>query len=346
MKANVLFGVNDLRYITYDRPILKKGQVLVEVKAAGICGSDVARVFKNGTYHFPTIIGHEVSGVVKEVKDEKDVPLVNRRVSVYPLIPCGECPSCRQGFYETCTHYNYLGSRCDGGFAQYVAVPTWNILTIPDEITFEQAAMLEPCAVAIHALRKARIGLGSKVAIFGPGTIGMILCRMAKLTGAHVLLLGRTQQKLDHAEELELVDEICNVTMHNAHDWILEQTDSQGVDVAIEGTGSSEMFGSCLQVVKAGGTVVCLGNPQGDYYIEKNNYWQILRKQFTLLGTWNSSFAVPGYDWKRVLDLMSDQLLHPERLITHRFPLSQLNKGLDLMRDQNVYTNKVMIINE
>ena len=121
MKAYVLHEVNELRYEDVPMPECPKGWVIVQVKAAGICSSDIARVFTKGTYHFPTIPGHEFSGVVYSVVDEELKSWVGKRVGVFPLIPCRECPQCKQKQYEMCANYDYVGSRRDGAFAEYVA---------------------------------------------------------------------------------------------------------------------------------------------------------------------------------------------------------------------------------
>lgn len=118
--------------------------------------------------------------------------------------PCFQCSNCKRGTYELCANYDYLGSRCDGGFAEYVAVPIWNLLEIPDTVNFETAAMMEPASVAMHALRQSNFKKGDTVAVIGPGTIGMILCRLLLLFGAKkVWLIGRSQVKLDFAQNME-----------------------------------------------------------------------------------------------------------------------------------------------
>ena len=166
MKAYNLCGVSDLQFENVDIPVPEDSETLVQIKAAGICGSDIPRIFVNGTYHFPTIPGHEFSGI--DVKTKK-------RVGVFPLIPCGKCKPCRDGRYEMCRNYSYLGSRTDGGFAEYAAVPEWNMIELPDNVTFEQAAMLEPMAVAVHAMRSISPYCDDTVAVMGLGTIGMLL---------------------------------------------------------------------------------------------------------------------------------------------------------------------------
>lgn len=346
MKANVLFGIGDLRYTDVAIPQLRLGEVLVRVRAAGICGSDVARVFKTGTYHFPTIIGHEFSGEVCEVADQSDKEWLGCRVAVFPLKPCFSCEHCKAGKYELCLHYDYLGSRSDGGFAEYVAVPTWNLLPISDSVSFVSAAMLEPSAVAMHALLRSGMKCGDTIAVIGPGTIGMILCKLAMIAGAeNVLLIGRTPAKLDFARAYG-IENTCHSEKEDVAEWIKRKTGCFGVDVAVEGTGASTSLNLCFDIVKHSGTIVAMGNPLGNMSLEKDVYWKLLRKQQTLCGTWNSSYGVGVSDWKRVLNLLERKRLNVEGLITHRYSLAHLSKGLEMMQTHSEYSNKIMIVND
>jgi len=347
MKANVLHGIGDLRYEEVADPVMKAQEVLVKVRACGICGSDIPRVFVNGTYHFPTIIGHEFSGEVVDTFSEEDKTLIGKRVSIYPLMPCHHCDNCKEGKYEMCSHYNYFGSRCDGGFAEYVSVPKENLCFIPDGISFEEAAMLEPTAVAMHALKRSGMQVGDTVAIFGPGTIGMILAQMARIAGASkVILIGRSQVKLDFAQKHIGVEYICNSTTTDVNEYIQQLTDGRGVDVAFEGAGASSTMNSCLDVVKASGTILAMGNPHDDMLLAKTAYWKLLRKQLKIIGTWNSSFGLKRNDWDDVFVLLKNKQLNLSDLITHRLSLEELNKGLEIMRTGSEYFNKVMVINK
>ena len=155
MKAYVLQGVGQLEYKDVPLPDLKPGWVLVRTAAAGICQSDIPRIFQTGTYHFPTVPGHEFAGTVTDVYGEESRAWLGKRVGVFPLIPCRSCPSCANKLYEMCRHYDYLGSRRNGGFAEYAAVPVECLVELPDNVTFAEAAMLEPMAVAVHAMRRA-----------------------------------------------------------------------------------------------------------------------------------------------------------------------------------------------
>ena len=172
MRAYELHGVNDLRREDIEKPEIPSGWVLVQVKASGICSSDIPRIFTNGTYHFPTIPGHEFSGVVAAYGEGVPEERVGKRVGIFPLIPCRTCPQCRQKKYEMCEHYDYLGSRRDGGFAEYVAVPDWNLMELPENVSFREAAMLEPLSVALHAVKRSGVKPGDTAAVIGTGMIG------------------------------------------------------------------------------------------------------------------------------------------------------------------------------
>ncbi len=154
MKAWVLHNINDLRYESVDKPQLSDQEVLVAVKAAGICGSDIPRIYQTGAHRHPLILGHEFSGVVEKIGAGVEPFWEGKRVGIFPLIPCGSCLPCSRQQYEMCRSYSYLGSRRDGGFAQYAVVPKENLISLPDGVTYEEAAMLEPMAVAVHAMRR------------------------------------------------------------------------------------------------------------------------------------------------------------------------------------------------
>lgn len=143
MKAWRLYQIGDFKYEDLDVPVPEDGEVLVKVKAAGICGSDIPRIYRDGAHHMPLVPGHEFSGDVVQVGKWVDETWLHKRVGVYPLIPCRECDSCRKGYYEMCKQYSYIGSRQNGAFAEYVTVPANNLIALPDAVSYEQAAISE-----------------------------------------------------------------------------------------------------------------------------------------------------------------------------------------------------------
>ncbi len=358
MKAYVLEGIHQLEYKDVPTPKLQAGEVLVEVCAAGICGSDIPRIFTTGTYHFPTIPGHEFSGKVVAAADACGEAWIGKRVGIFPLIPCKECASCVTEQYEMCSNYNYLGSRCDGGFAECVAVPVWNLIELPERVSFKEAAMLEPASVALHAVRRLHVEGVSSVLLLGLGTIGIIIAQWLKVYGiqtviatGHNAMHGEMMKRVASSEYvywdvLECsIDECENGT--SITEKILALTGGTGVDAVLDCVATSESIADALACVKPAGQIVIVGNPKGDIAIDKNIYWKILRKQLRVTGTWNSSFThSPEDDWNTVLKECEAGNLHLEELITHALPFDELYKGLEIMRDKSEYRNKIMICRE
>jgi len=330
LKAYVLHGIGDLRYEDYPLPKLTSGWALVRVLAAGICSSDIPRIFEKGTYHFPTIPGHEFCGQVVDTADKADRCWIGKRVGIFPLIPCQKCSSCRKGEYETCTHYDYLGSRRDGGFAEYAAVPVWNLLELPDTVSDLQGALLEPAAVALHAVRRAEIPPNGNVCVVGTGAIGMLAGEWAKLYGARrVAIKGRSETKRSVAKNLGL-----NYFTH---------TSGESFDRVIEAVGSAEALTESLELTASGGRIVLMGNPEGPRTFSQDTYWKILRKQLTLTGTWNSSYGNDVSDWTKSIEAIRSRTLRTEDMCSHILGQTELMKGLDIMREKRETYCKILI---
>ena len=348
MKAWVLHGVNDLRFEDMDSPTPGEGEALIRVMACGICGSDIPRIYDTGAHRHPLIPGHEFAGIVEAVGRNTDSALIGSRVGVFPLIPCGTCPQCSQKKYEMCENYNYTGSRCDGAFAEYVCVPGSNLIQLPDNVSSEQAAMLEPMAVAVHAMRATQITPNSSIAICGLGTIGLLLYTFLKEAGHNnIYLIGNKDFQKKQALALGSDEShYCDTRKEDALSWLRKSTGGSGADVFFECVGRNDTITLSLNAVAKGGNVTLIGNPHSDIALQRNDYWQMLRKQLTLKGTWNSSFTQSADDdWHYVIDRLSSGSVTPEKLITHSLPLSELEHGLHIMRDKSEDYCKIMIQN-
>lgn len=334
MKANVLHGIGDLRFEDVLLPPCPPGWALVRVQAAGICSSDVGRILKKGTYHFPTIPGHEFSGIVADVGDERDAIWLNRRVSAFPLIPCGKCPQCTKHHYETCEHYDYIGSRRDGAFAEYVAVPVWNLIELPEQISFEAGAMLEPLCVGLHAVKLAGALSGCIVAVIGTGMIGIaIACWAKRLGAAEVYVVGRGGQKR------ALVEMFPDLVYCSDERDIADSC----MDVVIEAVGSSESLGTALRLTAPEARLVLVGNPIGDVTLTQGGYWCILRKQLSVHGCWNSSYCGSELsDWTEAIQILADGTIPVEKLITHRFASDKVLDAVCFMAKHSEPYGKVM----
>lgn len=321
-----LYGINDLRYEESNfEEVCGDDEVVVAVKSCGICGSDLGRVYIKGTYSFPTVIGHEFSGkVIFDPKKE----LENKKVAVFPLIPCFKCDSCNKKSYATCADYDYYGSRRDGGMTEYITVKRWNVLRLPDTVSYDEGAMCEPISVARHAVCKLNIKKGENLFVSGAGAIGLIIGQWAKSFGANNgYYTDIDEKKLEFAEKM----------------GFCRYKNGTKIDCAVEGTGHSDALKSCLSVVSPGGRVVFMGNPTGEMRLSQDTYWLILRKELKIFGTWNSSYSDVENDWKESILALAENKINVKDIITHKFPLSQCNKAFEMMKNKTEFYNKVIL---
>lgn len=347
MKACVLEGINNLVYKEVPTPEIQNDEVLLQIKACGVCSSDIDRVLKTGTYHFPTIPGHEFAGQIIKIGSNVDSKLLGRRAVVYPLIPCRRCSYCREEEYALCDNYNYFGSRCDGAFAEYIAVPEWNILPFSDSLQFEEAALCEPASVALHAVTRGNIKKGETVAIIGTGTIGILAGMWAKIQGAdNVIIIGRSKDKLAFVQKLGFTYVFNSKT--TTTDMMLKQLaiHNTNIDTVLECVGSVESLTTAINIVKKHGKIVAVGNPTKDMTLDRNTYWKILRSELSLIGTWNSNYGGNKDDWKKVIGAMETGNLNIKPLITHKLLLERTNEAFTILTNQDIFSIKVMITND
>ena len=345
MMACNLHAIGELRYEEVPVPDIKADEVLLRVEAAGICGSDIPRVFEKGTYHFPTIPGHEFAGVIVDV-NPGDEALMGKTAAVFPIIPCGKCEACQIGEYAQCSDYDYYGSRRDGGFAEYIAVKKWNLVFVPEGIPPEHAAMAEPCAVAIHALNQAGINLGDVVIIFGAGTIGLLAAQAAKAWGASQVVLAEPDaSKQAFARRLGF-EHCIDPGNQDTTEYVKSLSGGKGANLALDAAGVSSAVESCFYAVRNFGRVVLMGNPAKNMDISQKAYWEILRKQLTLKGTWNSSYNDIHNDWKLAIQCMEKKVFDLSPMITHRFTFAECNRAFDLARKRDEAWVKIMFVNK
>jgi len=346
MKACVLHGAGDIRYEEVPQPKPKADEVLIKIKACGICGSDIPRIFKKGTYSFPTIPGHEFSGKIVEIGKNVNSLQINNRGSIIPLIPCRDCLFSQVGDYELCDNYNYLGSRCNGGFAEYAVVPHKNFVSIPENITFKEAAMVEPASVALHVVRKMNIDIGDTVAIIGGGTIGLVIAQLVRICGAKdILIIDIDDKKLETAKKLKFINTI-NSSKNNCAEWIKSFTKGKGADVVIEAAVGSIALPLAIKIAKKNGKIGLIGDTSSETLLSSEVYHQILNKQLQLNGSWNSKFSeLPKNEWKVIIDLISRKNLDLLSLITHNIGLSETIFTLNMMKNKEQFYIKVLINN-
>ena len=351
MKAWLLNKIGEIAYTDVVRPEPGEGEVRVRVKATGICGSDIPRIYETGAHVMPLIPGHEFSGYVESAGKGVDNKWIKKHVGIFPLLFCGKCKPCSNKKFEMCRDYSYIGSRCDGAFAEYVNVPVRNLIELPDSVSYEAAAMLEPMAVAVHAMR-AGVGKGNvstqkdiRIAVCGLGTIGLLLV-MFLLDAGYDNLFVVGNKDFQREEILKLgITEKRYFDAGNKDELSHLGSEAEGVDVFFECVGRNETVTLGAECTGPEGRVVLVGNPRSDMALERNIYWKILRNQLSITGIWNSSFTGSASDdWNYVLERLSGGRVEPQTLITHRFELAKLDKGLRIMKERSEDYCKIMIL--
>jgi len=343
MKALVLVGDKTLEYKEVPEPVRPgPGWALIRVSYSGICNSDIHRGFEGASYHYPLIMGHEFSGVVDEPAAGSRFPR-GARVIVFPLIPCRRCIPCQTGDFAQCLDYDYLGSRRDGAFAEKVWAPDANLLSVPDGVEMRDAAMTEPCAVALHGVGKLSIHAGDTGAVFGAGPIGNMAAQWMRLRGcARVFLVDIDRQKLSLASDMGFVP----IDSQNGDPvgQLLESTDGYGADRVVEAVGLPQTFLQAVMAAARFGEVVFLGNIRGSFQIGEKDFSSILRRELVIRGTWNSRVVPEGRnEWTTVLSSLG-QTIEVARLISHT---PRLADGVDVFRRVVARTesfNKVVFV--
>ncbi|MGM0214184.1 galactitol-1-phosphate 5-dehydrogenase [Enterococcus sp. AZ109] len=345
MRAGLLIGLNEFEVREIEKPVPGPNEVLIQVKAAGICGSDIHKMQSKWNYPLPMIMGHEFAGVVEEVGMAVGKVQAGDRVAVAPLIPCRSCSYCKAGKYQLCEHYTMIGSQRYGGFAEYVTVPKENVLKIGQKLSFEEAAMIEPLAVAAHGVMGLDVQLGDTVAVFGLGTIGILSVQWLRLAGAKKIIgIDLDQNKLYDSLEYGVTDTI-NVMREPLEERIFELTNGLGVDIALECAGSVITEEQCLLVTKKGGKIGYQGIAYSDVMMRQKAFENIFRREYSIKGFWNSySAPFPGKEWQHAIDFLTLGRMEVKSLISHRFALDQIQAAFDLTVQRKKSFNKVMIL--
>jgi len=345
MNALVLHGIGDLRIERVGKPEPKPGEVRIRVGACGVCGSDIPRCFVKGTYRFPMIPGHEFAGTVDATGEGVEGFALGDAVAVFPLLWCGKCAACRRKAYAQCSDYGYLGSRSDGAFAEYVNAPARNLIPVPNGVSMTAAAMAEPAAVARHAVQRAgALAPGEPVAVFGAGPIGLMVAQWARAAGSDVMLCDIVQAKLEQARKLGF-ELVFDSRIGDPVAWISERTGGEGAAVCVEAAGVPVTMVQACKAVARAGRLVLMGNPSGDVTLPAAVLSQLMRREASLRGTWNSFYDPEAAtdDWREALAAMAGGRLQAEALITHDVPLAESVEALRMMNEQRGFFSKVMI---
>jgi L-iditol 2-dehydrogenase len=341
MKALVLVSDKNIEFREVVKPTIEKPtDVLVRVKASGICGSDIGRGFGGKAYHYPLVMGHEFAGVVENAGAECSLKSGDK-VAIFPLLPCKKCEACQTGDFAQCSNYDYYGSRRNGGFAEYVVVPEENLFKVPDHVNILHASMAEPAAVALHGVRQVKVQTGATAVVYGSGPIGNMTAQWLRIAGCStVILVDIDPVKLEIAQKMGFVT--INSMEQDAVATVMELTNGRGTDIAIEAAGFPATFLNAVRSVGRMGQVVFMGNIHGTFQIGEQDFSNLLRKEVKIFGTWNSKISPRGIDdWSTVLMMMDKQLIVAP-LISHTPDLAEGVEVFDAVVNKKGFFNKII----
>jgi len=329
MRAALLYGVKDLKVETIDKPKVGPGEVLVKVKAATTCGTDIKifqRGYVNGVIQYPTVFGHEWAGDVAEVGEGVLWLRKGMRVRAGNSAPCLRCKMCGKGNYNLCENMMWLW----GAYAEYIKVPArmvmLNMQEIPPHISYEEAAITEPLACVLHGIEEAQVRLGDTVAIIGAGPIGLLHLLTAKKMGAgKVIISDLVEERLQVAQQLG-AEETVNAKQEEPVEKVRRLTGGYGADVVIEAIGLPATWEQALRMVRKGGTVLEFGGcPPGTEIkvrTELLHYGEV-----TVLGTFHTTPA----HFKKALSLIASGAIRVKPLITRKMKLDKIKDAFEIL---------------
>jgi len=329
MRAALLYGVKDLKIEKIDKPRVGYGEILVKVKAATTCGTDLKifqRGYVEGVIKLPTVFGHEWAGDIVEVGEGVTWLKEGMRVRAGNSAPCLKCKMCQRGNYNLCEDMMWLW----GAYAEYIKVPArmvmLNTQEIPSHVTYEEAAITEPLACVLHGIEKAQVGLGDTVAIIGAGPIGLLhLITTRKMGAGKIIITDTVDERLQIAKELG-ADETINAKREDSVEKTRKLTDGYGADLVIEAIGLPVTWEQAQKMVRKGGTVLEFGGcPPGTEIrvsTELLHYGEV-----TLLGTFHTTPA----HFKKALNLIASGTLNVKPLVTRKMGLEKIEKAFEIL---------------
>ena len=321
MKALSLTAYNQLDYANVPDPQIADHEVLVRVRACGICGSDVHGIDgSTGRRRPPVIMGHEAAGVISEVGKQVVDRKVGDRVTFDSTISCGVCWFCQRGLVNLCDNRRVLGVSCEdyrqsGAFAEYVALPHRILYRLPDTVSFEQAAMVEPLSVAVHAVDRTPISLGDTAVVVGAGMVGLLVVQALRVAGCgKIIAVDLEPEKLKLAltlgADVGLKADDCDVAAE-----VRSHTQGRGADVALEVVGLSPTINTAIACLRKGGSLTLVGNFRPSVEIPLQ---AVVSRQLTLAGSCASSGEYPA-----CLDLLGRRAINTDALVSATPPLAE-----------------------
>ena len=308
MIAAVLHGPRDLRL--QSRPALEPGvgEAVIQVEAAGLCGTDHRIWTGDRTVEYPRVMGHEFIGTVLAVGSGVDGPGLGEKVAVEPNYSCGECPLCREGNRNLCLSRTAVGIDVDGGFAEQVKVPARCCWAAPAGILDDALLLTEPLAVVVRAVRRGQPEQGETAAVLGVGSLGLLAIQVLKARGARVLAVSRSDRRLALARELG-----ADLAAARAF------SGREGVDLVVETAGTARAVEQAVELCRPGGRIVLTGLPHEP--TELNFFW-VVRRELRIIGS-----MIYQDEFHEAMRLLATGAVRADRLLTHRFRLEEIHNA-------------------
>ncbi|MCX5819822.1 MAG: alcohol dehydrogenase catalytic domain-containing protein [Deltaproteobacteria bacterium] len=326
MKAALLYTGRDLRIENMDTSLPSDGEVLVRVKIAGLCGSDLHRYLGDRPVkHYPMILGHEFVGTIEKVGKNVQKFKVGDRVVADPYFTCDKCMFCISGHRNLCRSRFNLGIDVPGCFAEYVKVPEYALWFIPDHVPDKEAVMVEPTAVALRAIKKCGSLIGKKVVVIGAGTMGQLISQLAKSSGAEVIVSDVVDKKLDVCRQMG-AEHVINAMQEDPIEAVKKLTKGFGAPVVIETAGLSKTVEQAVYMVQPGGKVVVVGLSTKPAAIRPVD---VARNEIEIYGA-----VLYIEEFGEAVDLVSKRMFEYEPIISHMLPLNECREGFELLAGQ------------
>jgi L-iditol 2-dehydrogenase len=334
MKAVVLFNPNSFETVEVEKPKIDEEEILVRIKASAICGTDL-RILegkKTKDVRYPSIIGHEMSGVIEEMSNNVKGYSVGDRVGIAPVIPCHSCYYCLSGRENACQNRVAIGYQFDGGFAEYVKIPAiaikyGHVVKLPENISFEEGALAEPLSCCINGIKKAGVTLNDTVLIVGAGPIGLMHLQLAKSAGASKVIVSEPIVNRRKMAEKFGADIIVDSTTESLKDTVMKNTNGLGVDKIIMAIGVPSIVNDTLKLARKGGTVNLFAGfaGTGECTIEANiiHYNEI---------NVNGTTAFTRLDYLSAVELIASGKVNVKDLVSHIYGIDDFAKAYEICK--------------
>lgn len=334
MKAVILYGPNNFDSGEFDKPQIGDNDILLKMKSAAICGTDI-RILegkKTKGVRYPSIIGHEICGIIDEIGKNVKCYNIGDKVAIANVMPCKSCHSCLTGRENACLNRKAIGYEYNGGFAEYVLIPDifvdgGNVVKLPENVSFEEGALIEPLACCIRGMKNAGTGFNDTVLILGAGPIGLMHLQLAKIAGAKQVIVSEPiNSRREKALKLG-ADRVVNPNEEDLSKIIMTMTDGIGADIIIMAIGVPAIVNSTIKLCRKGGTVNLFAGfaGTGESTIEVNT---IHYNEITL----NGSTAYKREDYLQSKDIVVSKKINLKEIITHRFKIDEFKKAYEVCK--------------